>query len=48
MKDNRHAQAIPQEILTQAQTKINEVKTLLAPYICSPDPFGTARTAENG
>jgi hypothetical protein len=38
MKDNRHAQAIPQDILTQAQTKINEVKTLLAPYIVALTP----------
>jgi hypothetical protein len=33
MKVNKHIQAIPQEILDQAQTKINEVKTLLAPYV---------------
>jgi hypothetical protein len=38
MKDNRYAQAIPQEILTLAQTKINEVKTLLAPYIVAMIP----------
>jgi hypothetical protein len=38
MKDNRHVQAIPQEILDQAQTKINEVKTLLAPYIVALTP----------
>jgi hypothetical protein len=38
MKDNKHIQAIPQDILTQAQTKINEVKTLLAPYIVALTP----------
>jgi hypothetical protein len=38
MKDNRHVQAIPQDVLTQAQTKINEVKTLLAPYIVALTP----------
>jgi hypothetical protein len=38
MKDNRHVQAIPQDILTQAQTKISEVKTLLAPYIVALTP----------
>jgi hypothetical protein len=38
MKDNKHAQAIPQEVLTQAQTKINEVATLLAPYFVALTP----------
>jgi hypothetical protein len=38
MKDNKHIQAIPQEVLTQAQTKINEVKTLLAPYVVALTP----------
>jgi hypothetical protein len=38
MKDNRHSQAIPPDVLTQAQTKINEVKTLLAPYIVALTP----------
>jgi hypothetical protein len=38
MKDNRHVQSIPQDVLTQAQTKINEVKTLLAPYIVALTP----------
>jgi hypothetical protein len=33
MKDNKHTLAIPQEVLTQAQTKINEVSALLTPYI---------------
>jgi hypothetical protein len=31
MKDNKHVQAILEDILPQAQTKIDEVKTLLAP-----------------
>jgi hypothetical protein len=38
MKDNGHAQAVPQEILAQAWTKITEVKTLLAPYIVALTP----------
>jgi hypothetical protein len=38
MKDNRHSQAIPQDVLTQAQTKINEVITLLAPYVVALTP----------
>jgi hypothetical protein len=38
MKDNKHVQAIPQDILTQAQTKISEIKTLLAPYIVALTP----------
>jgi hypothetical protein len=38
MKDNKHVKAIPQDILTQAQTKINEVKTLLAPYVVALTP----------
>jgi hypothetical protein len=38
MKDNKHVQAIPQDVLTQAQTKINEVKTLLAPYVVALTP----------
>jgi hypothetical protein len=38
MKDNKHIQAIPQDILTQAQTKISEVKALLAPYIVALTP----------
>ncbi|MDR0645009.1 MAG: hypothetical protein LBG05_08960 [Treponema sp.] len=33
MKDNKHIQAIPSTVLTQAQTKIDEVKALLAPYM---------------
>jgi hypothetical protein len=38
MKENLHVQAIPQDILTQAQIKINEVKTLLAPYLLALTP----------
>jgi hypothetical protein len=34
MKDNQHAQAIPSTVLTQAQTKIDEARDLLAPYLC--------------
>jgi hypothetical protein len=30
MKDNQHIQAMPQDVLTQAQTEIDEVKILLA------------------
>jgi hypothetical protein len=38
MKDNKHVQAIPSDVLTQAQTKINEVKALLTPYIVALTP----------
>jgi hypothetical protein len=38
MKDNKHVQAIPQDVLTQAQTKINEVAALLAPYFVALTP----------
>ncbi|GHU27101.1 hypothetical protein FACS1894172_03460 [Spirochaetia bacterium] len=38
MKDNQHVQAIPTEVLTQAQTKVDELKTLLAPYILALTP----------
>jgi hypothetical protein len=38
MKDNKHIQAIPQDVLTQAQTKINEASALLAPYIVALTP----------
>jgi hypothetical protein len=38
MKDNKHAQAIPQEVLTQAQAKINEAAALLAPYFVALTP----------
>jgi hypothetical protein len=38
MKENIHIQTIPQDILNQAQTKIQEVLTLLAPYILALTP----------
>ncbi|MDR0641077.1 MAG: hypothetical protein LBG07_01290 [Treponema sp.] len=38
MKDNKHVQAIPQDVLTQAQTKIDGVKALLAPYVVALTP----------
>jgi hypothetical protein len=38
MKDNKHVQAIPQDVLTQAQTKSNEVSALLAPYVVALTP----------
>ncbi|MDR2510313.1 MAG: hypothetical protein LBC77_06685 [Spirochaetaceae bacterium] len=38
MKDNRHIQAIPQDVLTQAQTKIDEVAALLAPFMIALTP----------
>ncbi|MGC3977088.1 MAG: hypothetical protein QM751_01950 [Paludibacteraceae bacterium] len=36
--DNRHSQPIPDEVLTQLQTKINEAQALLAPYVTSLTP----------
>jgi hypothetical protein len=38
MKENTHVQAIPQDVLTQAQTKIQEVLTFLTPYLSSLTP----------
>jgi hypothetical protein len=38
MKENRHLQAIPSTVLTQALGKINEVKTLLSPYLVTLTP----------
>jgi hypothetical protein len=38
MKENLHIQAIPQDVLTQAQTKIQEVLTLLSPYLLALTP----------
>ena len=38
MKDNRHEQAIPPGILAQARAKIDEAKTLLAPYLIALTP----------
>jgi hypothetical protein len=38
MKENTHVQAIPQDVLTGAQTKIQEVLTLLTPYLLALTP----------
>jgi hypothetical protein len=38
MKDNQHIQVIPSTVLAQAQTKIDEVKALLAPYTLALTP----------
>jgi hypothetical protein len=38
MKDNQHVQAIPLTVLTQAQIKIDEAKTLLALYLLALTP----------
>ncbi|MDR1218111.1 MAG: hypothetical protein LBK73_00700, partial [Treponema sp.] len=38
MKANQHTQAIPSTVLTQAQTKIDEAKSLLAPYLLALTP----------
>ncbi|MDR2499831.1 MAG: hypothetical protein LBD37_01965 [Treponema sp.] len=38
MKDNRREQAIPPGDLVQARTKIDEAKTLLAPYLIALTP----------
>jgi hypothetical protein len=38
MKDNKHIQAIPQDVLTPAQIKINEATALLAPYVVTLTP----------
>ena len=38
MKDNRHEQAIPPNVLAQARAKIEEAKTLLAPYLIALTP----------
>jgi hypothetical protein len=38
MKENSHGQAIPQDVLMQAQTKIQEVLTLLTPYLLALTP----------
>jgi hypothetical protein len=38
MKDNQHTQAIPSAVLTQAQTKIDEARALLAPYMLALTP----------
>jgi hypothetical protein len=38
MKDNKHVQAIPSTVLTQAQTKVQELAALLAPYLLALTP----------
>ncbi|MDR2247822.1 MAG: hypothetical protein LBE17_14320 [Treponema sp.] len=38
MKDNQHIQTIPSTVLTQVQTKIQEIQTLLAPYMLALTP----------
>jgi hypothetical protein len=38
MKENTHVQAIPQDILTQVQTKVQEVLTLLSSYLLALTP----------
>jgi len=38
MKTNKHTQAIPADVLTQAQARIGEVKELLAPYMLALTP----------
>jgi hypothetical protein len=38
MKDNQHVQVIPSTVLTQAQTKIDEARALLAPYMLALTP----------
>ena len=38
MKDNQHTQAIPTAVLTQAQSKVDELSALLAPYMLALTP----------
>jgi hypothetical protein len=38
MKENTHVQAIPQDVLSQVQAKIQEALTLLTPYILALTP----------
>ena len=38
MKDSQHTQVIPSTVLAQAQTKIDEARALLAPYILALTP----------
>jgi hypothetical protein len=38
MNDNLHAQAIPTEVLSEAQRKIQEAVTLLSPYLLALTP----------
>jgi hypothetical protein len=36
--DNKHLEAIPDEVLTQVHTKLNEIRTLLKPYAVTLTP----------
>jgi hypothetical protein len=38
MKENQHVQVIPSTVLTEAQTKIDEVIALLAPFMLALTP----------
>jgi hypothetical protein len=38
MKDNKHTLAISADVLTQVQTKVNEIITLLTPYVVALTP----------
>jgi hypothetical protein len=38
VKENQYIQVIPSTVLTQAQAKIDEAKTLLAPYLLALTP----------
>ncbi|MDR3333362.1 MAG: hypothetical protein LBT13_00525 [Treponema sp.] len=38
MKEKQHVQAIPSTVLAEAQTKIEEARTLLAPYMLALTP----------
>jgi len=48
MKENRHVQAIPSTVLTQAQAKISEVITMLSPYMLSLTPEERHEVAKMG
>jgi hypothetical protein len=41
MSENRPVQAIPATLVTHGQTKIDEARTLLSPYIWAPCPGKT-------
>ncbi|MDR2065269.1 MAG: hypothetical protein LBP85_06150 [Prevotellaceae bacterium] len=36
--ENRHLEAIPVDVLTQVHTKLNEIRTLLKPYVVTLTP----------
>jgi hypothetical protein len=38
MKDNKHTVAIPSEVLSEAQTKVDDALALLSPYILALTP----------